>query len=463
MRNNTIYAILFILLTSLPLRTVSAQSRGRSLQLDNLTLDEAVQWSVSNSPGLAAKRLKLQQDEQELARVRRSKIPDISFTGDLRRNIIIPSTPIPASIINPEAGPDQMLYMKFNTGWNSSAGVNLSFDIFNPGSYRKTTEQKLQTSISRYDVRISESDIRAEVAKSYAACVISQDQVESLKDDTAFYSKSLAGAEVLFDQKKISLADKNNAVIAYNTSILQFNNAENVLNESKANLLYLLGEEVTTGNLDSLHLTEDIQALYSKMIPEATGFVDNHPDTSLTIGSGLLRQAEVIALARSRIISSRLKMAPSFSLKGFYGSNYYSNSFNISNSDFWHGNSYLAVSLNIPVTQGITTAKETSGLKLQEQIERENLRDLQNRKSKDIIEAGKKLMLSIKGYNLLRQNYELSARNLQSSRAQFEKEYIQEKDYLEEQARSRNAYQNFLQAAYNVFINTIDLQRLKSE
>jgi outer membrane protein TolC len=462
MRNNIIYAFLIVSLPLLSLTKSTAQDPGNP-KLGNLTLDEAIQWSVSNSPTLAVNRLKLRQEEEELARVRRNKIPDINFSGDLRRNIIIPSTPIPASIINPEAGPDQMLYMKFNTGWNSTAGINLSFDIFNPDSYRQTLEQKLQTKISSYDLQISETDIRTEVSKSYAACVISQDQFESLRGDTAFYSKSKNEAVILYDQNKISLTDKNNAIIAYNTSILQFHNAENVLNESKANLLYLLGEEVTQANLDSLHLAEDIPALYSKMNPEATGFISNKTEASFLTGSDMSRQAEVMALAGSRIKSSRLKIAPSFSLKGFYGSNYYSNDFNINNADFWHGNSYMALSMKIPITQGITINKETSGLKLQEQIERENLRDMQNRKSRDLMEAARKLRFSMQQYELLRQNYELSARNLESSRAQLDKEYIQAKDFLEVQVRYNNAYQSFLQAAYDVFINTIDLQKLRSE
>jgi outer membrane protein TolC len=465
MRSKILYAALFFgLLTSVSINTALAQNGKSNLQLNYLTLDKAVQWAVSNSPTLAAKRLKMQQEEQELSRVRLSKIPDLSLSGDLRRNIIIPSTPIPASIMNPEARPDEMLYLKFNTGWNSTAGLNLTFDIFNPASYRQTIEQKLQNRISSYDVQISENDIRAEVAKSYAACVISQDQVESLRDDTAFYSKSLAEAQILYSQEKISMTDKNNIVIAYNTSILKFHNAENVLSESKVNLLYLLGEEASAANLDSMQLSENIPALYSKMNPEATGYVNgNLSGASPTSGSDLSRQSEVVSLAHSRIRSSNLKNAPSFSLKGFYGSNYYSNEFNLSNTGFWHGNSYIALSLNMPISQNITLRKETSQLKLQEQIERENLRDLQNSKSKELMDARKKLIFSMKEYELLNQNYDLSLRNLESSRAQLDKGYIQEKDYLEEQARCRNAYQSFLQAAYNVFINTIDLKKLGTE
>jgi len=462
MRKYIIYAVLLVIFPSV--KTASSQNQVNSLKLDQLTLDEAIQWSVNNSPTLTAQRLKLQQEEQELLRIRAGKLPDIYLSGDLRRNLIIPTTPIPASIMNPAADPDQMLYMKFNTGWNSTAGINLSLDIFNPAAFRQATEQKLQKNITNYDLQISEKDIRTEVAKAYAACVISQDQVESYSKDTTFYSKSLAEAETLYEQNKISLTDKNNILIAYNTSIIQFHNAENVLYETKANLLYLLGEVVSEENLASLRLSEDIPALYAKMNPAAKGYIsEKNPAGSVTTGSGISRQAEMIALTQSRITSSRLKIAPSVSLKGFYGSNYYSNDFNPGNFDFWHGNSYMALSLKIPMTQAFTLRRETTKLKLQEQIERENLRDMQNRKSKEWMDAGKQLIVSMSEYEMLRQNYELSTQNLNAVRAQLDKAYIQEKDYLEEQVRCRNAYQSFLQAAYNVFINTIDLQKLESE
>ena len=118
MRKNIISAILLVLLFSL--RTAEAQTSGGKLTLDNLTLDEAIQWGVNNSPILLSNKLKLQKDEQELSRIRLSNIPDINLSGDLRRNLIIPTTPIPASIMNSAADPDQIVYMKFNTGWNSN-------------------------------------------------------------------------------------------------------------------------------------------------------------------------------------------------------------------------------------------------------------------------------------------------------------------------------------------------------
>ncbi|MDP4275681.1 MAG: TolC family protein [Bacteroidota bacterium] len=459
MKNKILYTTLLILFPGI-LWPIAAQKPVSTLNLDHLTLDEAIAYSLNNSPELAVKRLMQQKDEQELSKVQRSKIPDIYLSNDYRRNIIIPSTPIPASMMNQGADPSQMLYMKFNTDWNSGAGVNLSYDIFNPAMHRQTSEQKQQNNINRYDTQISETDIRANIARAYAECVISQDQLESLKTDTVYYQQSLAEATELYFKEKISLQDKNNAIIAYNTSLTQFLNAEKVLFSVKANLLYLLGAEVSDKNTAELHLSEDIAALYAKMDHSLAG---NIASDSLTGGLSLARQAEVIALAESRITSASLKYAPTLSLSGFYGTNFYGNDFNLSDRNHWHGNSYISLSVRIPVTRALTTSKEVSQLKLQEQIERENLRKLQNQKNKEWLDAQAQLIASEKEYGMSRKNYSLTTENLKAAQALLGKGYLLNKDYLSEQVKCRNAYQNVLQSAYNVFINVINLQKIIAE
>ncbi|HNW56276.1 MAG TPA: TolC family protein [Bacteroidales bacterium] len=462
MKNYMIYAVLLDVF--LGMQTLAAQEHAGTIPLDQLTLDRAISYALNNSPELNVQRLKQQKDEQELSKIQRDKIPDVYLSGDVRRNLIIPSTPIPASMINPAAAPDQMLYMKFNTDWNSGAGINFSYDIFNPATFRQASEQKIQNKISNFDTKISETDIQADIAQAYAECVISQDQLESLKYDTVFYYHSWKEAIILYQQAKISLPDKNNAVIAYNTSIMQYLNAERVLNAAKAKLLYKMGVEVSVKNTEALHLSEDIPALHAKMDHAEYGVTaGNRVTDSVLHGPVLARQAEVIALSESRIKSAQLKYAPLFSMTCFYGNNYYGNAFNPGDGSLWHGNSYIAVSLKVPLTQAFTTSKEVAQLKLQQQIERENMRRMQNQKSQEWLDARNQLMTSEKEYEMYRQNYEMSAENLKASMAQVDKAYIQDKDYLAEQVRCRNSYQSFLQAAYNVFINKINLQKLGAE
>ena len=123
---------------------LSVLGQEKKINLNALTLEEAVKYSLDHSPTFIAQQLKEQQAGYKLSQVKLDYLPDIYVTSDLRRNIIIPSTPIPASMINPSAPEDELMYMRFNTPWSSGAGLNLAFDIFNPETIGRKSEQEKQ-------------------------------------------------------------------------------------------------------------------------------------------------------------------------------------------------------------------------------------------------------------------------------------------------------------------------------
>jgi outer membrane protein len=463
MKNKTFkYSILFFFFTGQ--LHVAAQEKAVAIRLDSLTLEKAIEYVMKNSTELSIQDLKHRQDEMELSRLQNSKIPDVYLSGDLRRNIIIPATPIPASLMNPGASPDQMVFMKFNTEWNSAAGINLSYDIFNPSTFRQSSEQKQLNKINSYDAGISEKDLISSVSQAYAGCVISQAQLESFKTDTTFYFKSMIEAVSLYKKEKISLAGKNNAVIAYNTSLIQYLQAVRVLNEAKTNLLNVMGMKISERNIDSLRLSEDIRTLYSKIMDSGSD-IDAGDSLSCQLDKslGLSRQNEVVLLAESRTKSAKLKYLPSVTVNGYYGTNYYDNSLNLKEGSLWRGNSFVSLSLRIPITQVFTTSKEVSHFKLQEEIEKANLQNMQNQKEKELADVRGRLEVYKREYEMNLENYDLSIQNLKASQESFEKGYILEKDLLSEQLKCRNALQSLLQAAYNVFISATDLKKAQEE
>lgn len=463
MKNRTIkYSVLlFIFAGQL---NIAAQDNGSAVRLESLTLENAIEYVMKNSAELSVQNLKRRQDEADLSRLKDSRIPDVYLSGDVKRNIIIPSTPVPASMINPGADPGQLIYMKFNTDWNSGAGINFSYDIFNPQTFRQTAEQRQLNKVNSYDLRISEKDLVADLSQAYAGCVISQTQLESLSADTAFYYNSMTEAAGLYKKEKISMAEKNNAVIAYNNSKMQYLQAVRVLNESKTNLLNVMGVEVNDKNIESLRLSEDIRTLYSKVVHQESG-IDATDTVSGQAGRSLslARQNEMVLLAQGRTKSARLKYLPSLSVSGFYGANYYDNNLNLDDKTLWHGNSYLGISLRIPVTQAFTTGREVSRLKLQEQIEKASLQKMQNLKEKELADARGRLETYKREYEINLENYELTTQNLKASQASFEKGYILEKDMLSVQLQCRNALQNLLQSAYNVFIGATELRKAEED
>ena len=429
-----------------------AHGQEKEINLDALSLEDAVEYSLANAPSMNVQRLKERQAEYKLSQTKLDYLPDIYATSDLRRNIIIPSTPIPASMINPSAPADELMYMRFNTPWSSGAGLNLAFDIFNPETFGRKSEQEKQVKISRFDSQIAENDLRATISQAYIDGVIAQTQLDALAADTAYYAALLRDAETLYKREKISLADKNNAEMNHNASLTRFHQAKNILHNAKINLLLNLGEELNDEKINLLRLSDDIQSLYAKVTANQWANSENSLSQS--------RQAELVSLSELKTKNAMWKYAPSLSLSGYYGANYFGKELKLGNADRWFGNSFVALSLRIPISQSLSTAKEIFQLHMQEQMERENLRDLRNNRMGELSRELAQLETYKNNYQLKQTNLKLMAENIAAKQLQLQKGYILESEFSSEKLREQNALQEYLQAAYDVLSASINMEKL---
>lgn len=430
-----------------------AFGQEKEINLRSLSLEEAVNYSLNNSPKLTVQRLKEQQAEYKLSQTKLDYLPTIYVSSGVQRNIVIPSTPIPASMINPQAAEDELLYMKFNTPWNSSVGLNLTFDLFNPQTIGRKSEQQKELLISQFDSRIAENMRKSDVSQAYVDCVIAQEQMDVVTNDTVYHGVLFREAEKLYQREKVSRVEMNNTLINYNASLVRFHQAKKILYESKVNLLLNLGEILVEENVEELHLSDNIQSLYDKMVDSSNMETNRTPLSSL-------RQNELISLSEIKYKNAKLKYAPTLSFSGFYGANYYDKKLNLGNSDRWFGNSFVALSLRIPISQSLTTAKEVSQLRIQEQIERENSRDLDNNRTGELSRELSQLEACKNNYQLKLTNLKLMNENIAAMRLQLQKGYILESEFFSEQLREQKASQEYLQAAYDVLSTYINVEKL---
>ena len=414
-----------------------------------LTLDDAINYAIEHSPTLNIERIKLNEANISIKESQLQYIPYIYLTSDVRQNLIIPATPVPANVFDPSAQEGELIYLKFNTKWNSSAGVNLNYDLFNPEMLNSVAEQQHQLKIQEYDAQLSEEELREKVALAYAECVIANEQQQLLKGDTAYYASLLSNANTLFLKEQISLSQKNDAHRAFNKSLTDFLEAEKIVDDRKAELLYLIGMDVTTDKIESLILQEDIQTLLQKIKQKAQSDYSDLEEA---------RQLEVVDLAALRIRSASLKYAPTLTLNGYYGTNYYNNEFSLFNNDYWRGNSYIGLSLKVPITQSINTAKEVSRLRLRKMIESENLREIRNNRNKERLKELTLLRVRKENYQLNQQNWEMSQQNSLALQMQFDKGYIQQSDLLNEQQKIKQSRHLFLQSAYDLLCSLITMK-----
>ncbi|MCK9310964.1 MAG: TolC family protein [Bacteroidales bacterium] len=440
---------------------ISAQTDDLSAyKLNALSLDQAIRYSMTHSPEYNNKKLKQQEASMKLSETYTDRIPTVYASGDIRNNLIIPSTPVPASMLDPTASADELLYMKFATRWSSSAGINLSYDLFNPATAGKVPEQKQEVKISGYNMQLSEKELRAKVSQAYAECIIAVTQMESMAQDTVYYHNALSYSETLYVRGKMELADKNKAKTAFNESIYRFLQAQTILHAAKSKLLYVMGEEITDENIQMLHFSEDIPALYAKIAsPLLNDAGSAFPENSLSE----MRQSEVVSLAANRIKHASWKFAPTLSLSGFYGVNYFGRELQLANSSQWLGNSFIAMSLKFPITQSLSTSRELSQLRIQKQTEQENLRDIRNKLAMDWSNETAQLMARQKEYALKQNNLSMTRENFLAARSQYDKGHLLQTDLMSEESKVRTAVQDYLQAAYNLFLSCIAIDKIQDK
>ena len=424
---------------------------AQELRPERLTLEETIAYALEHAPERIRQKLMVDEAAIRLNETRLQQLPDIYASSDLRRNLIIPSTPVPAHLFDPDASEGELMYLRFNTTWNASAGLNLSYDLFNPEKVNSVGEQKQQLKIQQYDEMISDRELREQIAIAYAECVIAKEQLRSCRQDTSYYALLLRNAGDLYEKEQLSLVEKNEILKAYNESKANFLRAEKIAADSGANLLFLAGAKVTPQTVAALQLEEDIPSLLAKM--------DQPASTTLT-GKEIevMKQNERMSLAAMRTRSAEWKYAPTLTLNGYLGTNYYNNELQLFNDRYWRGNSYLGLSLKIPISQSLSTAKEVSRLRLQQRLEEANLLEIRNRQEKERMEEASQLVVLRESYRLSDENLVLSMQNLKAAQMQYEKEYILQQQLLSEQLKAQLAWQNYLQAAYDLFTGLVSMK-----
>lgn len=94
-------------------------ANGQSLSIKEL-------WAqIDQAANIQGKKLNVDLQKEQLKVRNSERLPVIYGDINLQRNLIIPTTPVPAIAFDPNAPEGAILPLKFSTKWNSKAGVQL--------------------------------------------------------------------------------------------------------------------------------------------------------------------------------------------------------------------------------------------------------------------------------------------------------------------------------------------------
>lgn len=431
--------------------TLIAHSQEKELP-QNISIEEAVQLALKYSLNLEQQRLQTHISLKKIEEIKWQKIPDIYANFDVRYNAVVPTTPVPAKAFYPNATDGEILPLKFMTKWRNSAGVNLNYDIFNPGNYGKIREARQEAEISGTEEKITRFNLTYLIEQDYIACLIAREQLTLSIFDTLSKDRILNMMQDRFDAGKIVLNELNNIRVEKNNALSAWLEAQKIYDNSLTQLLNNMG--FAPDKAEAIHLSEnlsDLLAVFQQTKPTA--------QQSQTLQK-LEQQRE---LSEIQLKNIKLGLLPTVSLNGFWGTNYFNNRFDLFDSPFWYGNSYLGLSINLPITRGIDRVKKADVLDLQIKQSRIDYEIQQLNQAKNLAGLQKELSYRAQNLSLKEKNKELSNANLQQDRELLESGRLLSGDWSRSNLQYLKASTEYLQAIYDYLIVCIEIEKAKAE
>lgn len=294
-----------------------------------LTLSQALQNAKHTSVSQATNQQVI--DDIQLQIQKSKRLPLIYGDANLQRNLIVPVTPVPAIAFNPNAAPGEITPLRFATDWSAKAGLQFSMDIFNPDNQSAIREAKYNQSRSQLSLVQEETTVQKKIIDGYAQVVLAMEQADVASAILKQYEATQAIINARYEAGRIDIVEKNTAQTKYLEVQQLYREAQAVVLNKQIALL-----EFTAFDINDSFVTP---------LPAIKNTVKPYED--LTIAQLKLDQD----WATTKINNLYLKALPKLTLNGYYGAQYFDNSLKLFNNDQWFGNSFINLSLRVPITE----------------------------------------------------------------------------------------------------------------
>lgn len=422
-------------------------------QRRTLSFDEAVQMAITNNPEIRSRLLRAQAASTAVDEAQVSLLPSVDLSYDLQRNLIIPVTPVPSAIFDPNAPAGAITPLRFATGWTSAAGVLASFKIFDPSVHGAVDERRIQAAMSETDRQLTQVDVETQVGLAYTDCVIAREQVRFAVADTAYSATVTAAVRDRFIQGRCTVSDVNDALTDLNNARSRLDEAQRIARSAEGALFYALGYPSSVGS--GVALTDSLAAMYQRFRSLSDDVVSD--TSSLTY----VKNSQQLSLTESQHHYTSLGFLPTITLNGYYGANYYNNTLTFGDPASWFGNSYVSLSVRLPLTADLQRAQTLSKLSIQRDVDQQELIAAMNKRRRDLDRARTDHAHFQADYLIKQQNIVLAEQSFRSALQQFAEGRLTTSDLSRAELAIQRANNDFLHAALNYVQAAITLIKLK--
>ncbi len=406
-----------------------------------LTLKEALNYAVQNSANVRKAKLDIDGGRFKTEEIRAQALPQITGNAGLTYN------PIIGQLVANIGGATQSF--KLGQNWNSSAGVQLSQQLFNQTVFTGLQAAKSSEEYYNLTAQYTEEQIIVLVANNYYQVLVNRQQLNVI--DTNIKNVKVIET-IITNQYQNGLAKKIDVDrIKVNLTNLQTQREQtlNAITQLENQLKFSMGMPVTQDiTLPKTELTE------VSRLPEFAEVLslDNRTEIKL-----LNNQDKLLALQRKAYVS---EYYPNLSLTGNYTYSSQSGGFDFlssNNTAIGFGSSAIGLTLKVPIFNGFLTRSKIRQADVDIKKAQEDRKQSVNSLNLDYENAKIQLRNSLTTINAQKQNVTLAQEIYKSTQNNYNNGLAALTDLLDTENALTEAQNSYTQALLNYKVAEIQL------
>lgn len=425
-----------ILLVPAGLRAqVSADTSGKVL-----TLRQCVEYALKNQPVVRQAAIDEAINEKNISISLSDWLPQVTSSG--LYNYYFKGSPVTSN------GGASTTTTPSNINNLSTLGLQANQVIYNNDVLQAAKAAKYSRLYYKQNTTSSQINVVSDVSKAFFDVLLSEKQLDILKEDIVRLQRSLKDAYTRYQAGVVDKTDYKQATIALNNSLASRKQTEEAIKSKMAYLKQIMGLDAQQG----------FSLSYDSTRYEAEAIIDTNQQLDINKRIEYQQLQTQKNLQNVNVSYYKYGFLPSLSATGAYNLVYLSHGFsNLYNNAFPNG--YVGLTLDLPIFQGGRRLKNLSKARLE--VDRADL-DIVNAKNTintEYVQALASYKSNYANYDVLKQNVNLAKDVYNIVSLQYREGIKTYLDVIVAQSDLRTAELNYYNALFQLLSSKIDLEK----
>lgn len=414
----------------------------------NFTLKQCIEYASKNNGNIINANYDVDIAQEKVNEQMGTILPQIDASVSYLNNLKLNTTVLPGEIIGQ---PGTSVAIQMGTRHNASGGVQVSQKIFDPTFGVALKAVRLSKEQTEHSLKLTTEKIQYNISLLYYQTLVIEKQINSLQSTSNSSNVLLESTELRFKNGMAKKIDVDKIRVSHNNTQSLLVQSELSYKQSINNLKYYMGMPVdSTIILSETIRDSDIKLLFE--IEDSFSY-ENRTDYQLQ-----KINLDAFVLDKKR---NKAGYLPSLSMNVYGGYNALRNEFDFLNGGDWYPNSYVGLSLKVPIFDGLQRHARISQSKLNIEKSKINIQQFQESVKVDISNSEIEYRNAIDNIQNDKSTLDLAESILRSTQLQYQQGTCSALDLVQSETSYRESLYSYYSKLLNFYIARINLENSK--